>query len=186
MTMADTVAVMNQGVIEQMGSPAHLYDSPRTAFVANFLGQSNLFPARVVSVDGEMLQLEDNDGRFLVPKGRVSPDVDPQPGHKVLVGIRPEKVLITRAEDAGEPPSDGNWVDGVVDDAAFTGVSTQYVVRTPGGQSIVVFAQNLDSGVVPAGASVRLTWAADHAFVLDGGQDLDAGVVIDPELASAG
>jgi spermidine/putrescine transport system ATP-binding protein len=54
MTMADTIAVMNEGRIEQMGSPAELYESPRTAFVANFLGQSNLIRGAVTSDDGSM------------------------------------------------------------------------------------------------------------------------------------
>lgn len=185
MTMADTVAVMNQGVIEQMGSPTELYEHPRTAFVANFLGQSNLFPATVISADAEMLRLQDNQGKFLVPLSRLSPDASATPGSQVLVGIRPEKITITRMSDAEHPPEHGNWADGVVTDAAFTGVSTQYVVATPG-QDIVVFAQNLYSGVIPAQTPVRLTWAAEHAFVLDGRQDVDAGLVIDPELTPAG
>ena len=53
MTMADTIAVMNEGKIEQMGSPTELYDNPKTAFVANFLGQSNLIPGMVVDRDGD-------------------------------------------------------------------------------------------------------------------------------------
>ena len=60
MTMADTVAVMNHGRIEQMGPPAQMYDLPRTAFVANFVGQSNLGSGRVIDRDGYVLDLLDD------------------------------------------------------------------------------------------------------------------------------
>ncbi|WP_448631822.1 hypothetical protein [Cellulomonas soli] len=72
MTMADTVAVMNRGRIEQMGAPAELYEHPRTAFVANFLGQSNLAPGTVVEeLDGGALLGVDLHGtRVLVPRSR--------------------------------------------------------------------------------------------------------------------
>ena len=55
MTMADTIAVMNEGEIEQLGSPADLYDNPKTAFVANFLGQSNLIKGTITGNDGDSL-----------------------------------------------------------------------------------------------------------------------------------
>ena len=70
MTMADTIAVMNEGKIEQMGSPADLYDSPRTAFVANFLGQSNLIKGRVVDSDGDANVVEIHGQKVKVLKNR--------------------------------------------------------------------------------------------------------------------
>lgn len=182
MTMADTVAVMNNGVIEQMGAPTELYESPQTAFVANFLGQSNLFPATVASVDGEELILEDPDGQFRMPKSRMGRDVSTATGSKVLVGVRPEKINIAALDDAAAAPADGNFVDGIVESTSFLGVSTQYEVRTPGGEIIQVFAQNLDvHGILPLAAQVRLTWAPSHGFVLNGNEDIMAGVEIDPD-----
>ena len=187
MTMADTVAVMNQGVIEQMGAPLDLYEHPHTAFVANFLGQSNLFPAVVVERAGDEIELEDPDGVFRMPMARVAKSVDTQRGARVLVGVRPEKIHIERRTEAHDAPSSGNFVDGVVLSASFLGVSTQYEVRTPAGELIDVFAQNLSGrGLIPAGEQVRLTWAASHGFVLDGRQDVNAGVEIDPEAEAAG
>jgi spermidine/putrescine transport system ATP-binding protein len=177
MTMADTVAVMNEGVIEQMGPPTELYESPQTAFVANFLGQSNLFPAKVVELSGEDLILEDSDGRFVMPNSRVSDRVTTSPGTEVLVGVRPEKISVSRLAGAGDPPTHGNFVDGDVTSMSFLGVSTQYEVRTKGGDMINVFAQNLDvHNVLPSGTEVRLTWQPIHGFVLAGGQDIHAGV----------
>lgn len=184
MTMADTVAVMNNGVIEQMGAPAELYESPQTAFVANFLGQSNLFPAKVADVSGDEVILEDSDGRFVMPKIRVAAGVHLHSGNQVLVGVRPEKIHIEPLDNAAPAPSHGNYVDAVVETSSFLGVSTQYEVRTAGGDIINVFAQNLSShGVLPLASQVRLSWMPVHGFVLSGNEDINAGVEIDPELA---
>lgn len=180
--MADTVAVMNNGVIEQMGSPAELYESPQTAFVANFLGQSNLFPAKVAETSGEDVILEDSDGRFVMPKGRVAPGVKLTPGTQVLVGVRPEKIHIEPLDAAAPPPDHGNFVDGVVETSSFLGVSTQYEVATGGGDIINVFAQNLRArSLLPIASPVRLSWQPVHGFVLSGSEDINAGV--EDELA---
>ncbi len=180
MTMADTVAVMNHGVIEQMGPPTELYESPRTVFVANFLGKSNLFPATVVEVDSDVLILEDPDGQFRMPRSRVAEDVDTSHGSKVLVGVRPEKIHIGPLDDQAPAPADGNFVDGVVETMSFMGVSTQYEVRTAGGELVSVFAQNLDvQGLLPRAARARLTWRATHGFVLDGRADAAEGIEVD-------
>jgi ABC-type Fe3+/spermidine/putrescine transport system ATPase subunit len=102
-------------------------------------------------VDGDNVILEDSDGRFLMPKSRVADGVGLDAGSSVLVGVRPEKISIARLEESSEPPSHGNFVDGVVESASFLGVSTQYEVRTGGGDAISVFAQNLDvHGLLPS------------------------------------
>ena len=177
MTMADTVAVMNNGIIEQMGPPAELYESPHTTFVANFLGQSNLFPAAVLEVSGDEVVLEDPDGVYRMPLTRVAPGVRTTPGSRVLVGVRPEKISIAPLAQADAAPADGNFVDGTIEAVSFLGVSTQYQVTTRSGDSIGVFSQNLDTyGILPVGESVRLTWAPHHGFVLDGSSDINAGL----------
>src|SRR5215217_241161 len=87
MTMADTIAVMNAGRIEQLGSPAELYAHPRTTFVANFLGQSNLIAGRVSSKNGDELSIEVRGTQVLASKV-TSAHLDGD----VWVGVRPEKV----------------------------------------------------------------------------------------------
>jgi spermidine/putrescine transport system ATP-binding protein len=178
MTMADTVAVMNHGRIEQMGSPVDIYESPRTAFVANFLGQSNLFPGSVVSREGDVVVVEAHGQRFSIPSSRVA-----TAGSSVVVGVRPEKVTIRRANGAG---AEGvNSVAGIVTDASFTGMSTQYLVRTAWGQELQVFAQNLSADEpIRLGDDVLLAWETAHSFGLDGSEDLTAGV--DKELLDLG
>ena len=70
MTMADTIAVMNEGRIEQMGTPEDLYESPKTAFVANFLGQSNLIRGQIVGSEGDNNVVEVHGQKVAVPKSR--------------------------------------------------------------------------------------------------------------------
>ena len=85
MTMADTIAVMNEGQIEQMGSPADLYDNPETAYVANFLGQSNLIKGTISGNDGDSQIVDLYGQKISLPKSR-SHAVD----SSTYAGIRPE------------------------------------------------------------------------------------------------
>ncbi|MYV43547.1 polyamine ABC transporter ATP-binding protein [Streptomyces sp. SID1328] len=174
MTMADTVAVMNAGRVEQLGSPTELYENPRTTFVANFLGTSNLIEAEVDSRSGGDIVLRAGDGKLLLPEARCSA---PAPaGGKLLVGIRPEKIALTHADDAGSVPEGRNRLTGTVADAGFIGVSTQYVIDSPVAGALAVYAQNVerDTRLVP-GAEVVLHWNPAHTFALDAAQDIDAG-----------
>ncbi|MEV7202184.1 ABC transporter ATP-binding protein [Streptomyces griseoluteus] len=174
MTMADTVAVMNAGRVEQLGSPTELYENPRTTFVANFLGTSNLIEAEVDSRSGGDIVLRAGDGKLLMPEARCSA---PAPaGGKLLVGIRPEKIALTHADDAGSVPEGRNRLTGTVADAGFIGVSTQYVIDSPVAGALAVYAQNVerDTRLVP-GAEVVLHWNPAHTFALDADQDIDAG-----------
>src|SRR4051794_32778769 len=99
MTMADTIAVMSEGRIEQMGSGEELYERPRTEFVANFLGISNLIDGTVGSRDGTMASFDAEEGeRVLVPNDRFR-HVN---GGAVRVGVRPEKIEISSDRSADE------------------------------------------------------------------------------------
>ncbi|MFF4212639.1 ABC transporter ATP-binding protein [Streptomyces sp. NPDC001796] len=181
MTMADTVAVMNAGRVEQLGSPTDLYENPRTTFVANFLGTSNLIEAEVDSRYGEEIVLKAGGGKLTLPEARCSAQT--KPGGKVLVGVRPEKISLTHADDAGEVPEGRNRISGRIADASFIGVSTQYVVDSPVCPEFAVYAQNIDRDprLVP-GAEVVLHWSPAHTFGLDAAQDIDAGVgTVEPE-----
>ncbi len=178
MTMADTIAVMNDGRIEQQGAPTELYESPRTTFVANFLGQSNLVTGRRVT-QGEVIVVDVLGTQVAVPPSRSHAT-----GDSMLVGVRPEKVRLL-ADSAALPPGVNALHGGVVRDTSFTGVSTQYIVAMPWGQEFTVFTQNLDAGgVVSPGTPVTLAWDVQHTFALSG--DADAGTVIDePSAAGA-
>ncbi|WP_369193475.1 ABC transporter ATP-binding protein [Streptomyces djakartensis] len=175
MTMADTVAVMNGGRVEQLGSPAELYENPRTTFVANFLGTSNFIEAEVDSRSGDEIVLRAGGGKLVLPENRCSAPAGT--GGKVLVGVRPEKISLTHADDAGEIPAGRNRITGRIADSSFIGVSTQYVVDSPVCPDFEVYAQNIDRDprLVP-GAEVVLHWNPAHTFGLDAAQDAGAGV----------
>ena len=162
MTMADTVAVMNEGRIEQMGEPSEIYELPRTMFVARFLGQSNLFAGEQVGATADSIQVRSHDQIFTVPASRNNAS-----GSAVIVGVRPEKMTVIDAGD--DVPGGHEQVPGVVTDVSYTGVSTQYLVRMPWGQEIIVFEQNTVVGDrCSVGDPVVVHWAPDHAFGLDG------------------
>ena len=170
MTMADTVAVMNLGVIEQMGAPQDLYENPQTTFVANFLGQSNLIEGAIKSRSSDIVVADMNGIDVSIPAGRAHTD-----GDRGWIGIRPEKVLIGDPGEQLDAP--GNSVPGgVVTDVSFVGVSTQYLVKMPWGQELQVFQQNTGHRrLYRTGESVDLSWRPEYAFLLDINQDASAG-----------
>ena len=162
MTMADTVAVMNAGRIEQMGHPADIYELPRTVFVANFLGQSNLFAGRKSGTSGDLILVESNGQTFSVPQARNAAE-----GTDMIVGVRPEKMTILDEPDAHKVPDSHNRLTGAVIDVSYTGVSTQYLVTTDWGQDITVFEQNVLVGDrCEVGDRVIVHWAPEHSFGL--------------------
>ena len=174
MTMADTIAVMNEGQIEQMGSPADLYDNPKTAYVANFLGQSNLIKGTISGNDGDSLVVDLYGQKISLPKSR-SHAVD----NSTYAGIRPEKFRISLLET----PVRGNVLSGGhIEDVSYIGVSTQYQVEMPWGQELMVFEQN-DDGVAPfnKGDAVNISWEPTFTFALRGDEDVTAGSQIEPE-----
>ncbi|MGW0844078.1 ABC transporter ATP-binding protein [Streptomyces sp. NPDC002787] len=175
MTMADTVAVMNGGRVEQLGSPADLYENPQTTFVANFLGTSNLIEAEVDSESGGDIVLKAGADQLVLPQARCGAPT--RTGGKVLVGVRPEKITLTHADDAGDIPAGRNRITGKIAATSFIGVSTQYVIDSSVCPEFEVYAQNIDrdARLVP-GADVVLHWSPAHTFGLDAAQDIDAGV----------
>jgi spermidine/putrescine transport system ATP-binding protein len=159
MTMADTVAVMNRGRIEQEGPPEALYDLPRTRFVANFLGQANTGTGTVEDTDGDHLVAEVLGTKVRINKARSAV----QEG-ELLFGVRPEKVQVSRSRPEGA----GNDVRGTVKDVSFLGVATSYLVDMPSGTTWSCYEQNLDVEPIDLrpGDEVWLTWNPAHAFAV--------------------
>jgi spermidine/putrescine transport system ATP-binding protein len=177
MTMADTIAVMNSGRIEQLGSPEELYENPATTFVANFLGQSNLVAGTVTGKEDGVITVDAHGQRIALPAERSRIE-----SGAVIIGVRPEKVQLAAAGaeiEAGRNALPG----GVVTDASFIGVSTQYLVKMPWGQELSVFEQNTGKEIFRPGTEVALHWDPSQTFGLDGTQDIEAGAEIDDEAA---
>lgn len=162
MTMADTVAVMNRGRIEQLGSPELLYEIPRTAFVANFLGQSNLFTGPVEGTTADRISVNIEGNKIVVPKSRSQ-----RHAGEVTIGVRPEKLTLHTAEP--KMAAGTNILGpGRVIDVSFSGVSTQYIIAVPGLGSVVVFAQNMGVGpAVTEGSEAWVSWKVEHGFGLE-------------------
>ena len=152
MTMADKIAVMNQGRIEQLGTPTELYETPATAYVAGFLGVSNLIAGTVTGTDSVRLH---NGTEVRVPAAALGGRTG-----QVAVGIRPEKIELGN----GQP----NSLAGKVVEQAYVGVATQYIVDTDAGR-LTVYRQNASPGLNGAAPGERLTlsWSPDSTFVVD-------------------
>ncbi len=153
MTMADTIAVMNRGRVEQLGPPSDLYERPRTSFVAGFLGVSNLLPGTVSGPD--TIRLEGDGAEVKVSAGALG-----DRSGRVAVGIRPEKIRIASGQV--------NTITGTVFELAYVGVSTQYVVDTKAGR-LTVYVQNMESGAHRAspGDPITVGFEPEATFVVD-------------------
>lgn len=143
LTMSDRIAVFSQGRIEQIGTPAEIYERPASTFVAGFVGTSNL-------VGGEVAK-------------RIT-------GSDQMFSIRPEKIHMT-AENT-QPEKDMLSVPGVIRDVVYLGLFTRYLVEIEGGSDLVVVEQNLKTtsmDVLSAkGQKVRLQWHRDHVSRVGG------------------
>ena len=137
LTMSDRIAVFNEGKIQQVGTPSEIYERPASAFVAGFVGTSNL-------VSGEVAR-------------RIT-------GSPEVFSIRPEKIHLDATRN--EPEKDMLCIDGIVRDVVYLGLFTRYLVEIEGGSDLVVIVQNLKTtsmDVLSAkGQKVRLHWHKDH------------------------
>ncbi len=137
LTMSDRIAVFNEGKIQQVGTPSEIYEHPASAFVAGFVGTSNL-------VSGEIAQ-------------RIT-------GSPEMFSIRPEKIHLDSTNR--EPANDMLCIDGVVRDVIYLGLFTRYLVEIEGGVDLVVVEQNLKTTsmdvLAAKGQKVRLHWHKDH------------------------
>ena len=167
MTMSDRIAVMNRGHYEQLGDPEVLYERPMTRFVAGFLGVSNLLPATVIGRDGTYASAKlAAETAIRVPSSLVD-------GHaRVSIGVRPEKIRMS--EPTADSPAGHNRLTGVVRDASYLGVSTQYIIDSRDG-TLTVYEQNVERAtraeLWSRGDEVQLTWSPDHSFVVPESDD---------------
>jgi spermidine/putrescine ABC transporter ATP-binding subunit len=165
LTLSDRIAVMDRGQIEQLGTPADVYERPASTFVSDFIGLSNLLACRVVA-NGTAPILETEQGlRLAPPPGAPLPAV----GSTVTVAIRPEKLEMVAN---GGDQAAGFGFAGVVTDTVYVGASTHYHVALPGGDRLVVARQNRsrDEGSAVAqidrGAQVWVAWEPRDVVVL--------------------
>ncbi|MCS7006757.1 MAG: ABC transporter ATP-binding protein, partial [Gaiellaceae bacterium] len=153
LTMSDRLAVMAHGRVEQLGTPREVYERPRTAFVADFLGVSNLMRGHLVGRDA----VEVGGVRL-----RVAGDVPSQARSVIRLTIRPERIRIAAPGTVGE-----NWVAATIERFVYLGSTTQVFVLLPGGERLQALVAN--SGEVEAydvGATVSAQLPAEALRVL--------------------
>lgn len=157
LTMSDRVAVINDGRLEQIGTPEDLYERPVNSFVADFVGETNFLSGTLAARVGDRCTVEVNSGLSV----GASTDVDVQPGARVQVAVRPQRIKVSRPE-SGEPAG----YTGVVAETVYSGDSLAFIIELAGG--VRVTARTATDGGQTAwrpGEPVELTWAHEDARV---------------------
>ena len=161
LTMSDRIAVMNHGRIEQLDTPAGVYERPATRFVAGFIGLTNLLRGVVEGRNDRDVVVRLASGARLraAADGRA-------PGAEVDVAIRPEKIQMT----AVRPAAADNCLEGQVGSFVYQGAATEYQIALVDGQAVRVIVQNIGetwrAAVVPVGTRVYLCWSRGAALIL--------------------
>jgi spermidine/putrescine transport system ATP-binding protein len=164
LTMSDRIAVMSNGVVEQVDTPENVYERPRTTFVAGFIGVSNLMPGTVTTASGGRGTIKLDTGL------EVDASLDGiSSGERCHAVVRPEKLRISSA--SGDSSPDGlPGVDGVVQSSIYLGTATQIVVNLPGDVPLTVLVPNASEAerarLPGGGAPVRLSWEPEHMHVV--------------------
>jgi len=156
LTLSDRVAVMRNGIIEQVGAPREIYDQPVNEFVAGFLGASNFLDGTVISLDAGIANVETACGRVSVATALA------KIGAKVRLAVRPERVRMNA--------SDGEGVSARIRDIVYRGSATHYYMTTAGGP-LLSYRQDAAAGDWTVGDNVRCAW------------DVESGVLVAPESA---
>jgi spermidine/putrescine transport system ATP-binding protein len=140
LTMSDRLVVMSQGLCEQVGRPIDIYENPESAFVANFIGVSNIYLSDVISVAGGLAECRTDQGLGVkVMAGRAGVET----GQKVGVVIRPEKLYIAPVDAVDEMEDRQNVYDGTIKAVVYIGSITQFIVDIEGKHLAQVLQQNL-------------------------------------------
>ena len=157
LNMSDRIAVMKDGVFQQVGTPSEVYDAPRTAYVAQFVGTANIVRGTVDRVDGERVSFrnEDGTGEFL------SRGYGFAPGEPVALAIRGEQA---QAEKAGEKTGPGLF--GTVKEKSFSGGMLRICAELAGGQEFICSRHGIDWELAP-GDRVRIGWEPGSACPVD-------------------
>lgn len=150
MTMSDRIAVMNAGVIEHLASPSEIYNQPKTRFVANFIGESNIFT-------GEVKKMEDHIAEIKVEQGDVKMELSGfEQGEQIHVCVRPEVMKYSKT------PIDGFSLEGTVKNVIFVGAQYRTLVTMDNGYDVKINRVKHDNDL-KEGDRIYLYWDLDDA-----------------------
>ena len=168
-TMADRIAVMNEGELLQVGTPRDIYEHPGTRFVADFIGETNFIPGTLLERRSDGFgAVRLADGTMI--KAQLSEALKTS-GGAVTVAIRPERIGIIQGDDSiAREDASMTALDALLADSQYIGTDTRYTVRIGDQIDLVVRAQNIDdreSAAFAIGQSVKVYWSASSTTVLD-------------------
>jgi len=170
LTMSDRVAVMNGGNVEQVADPRTLYERPRSEFVADFIGTSNLLRIDVEAWDGDIARAGLGEGLQITCRENGGGE------RTKTITIRPEKINV---HPGPVDPGQGSLVRGTIVENVYLGSMTKLIVELVSGDRLIVHELNDDAGgPSEPGREVYLSWGADHSFVIEGaggGAEREAG-----------
>ena len=179
MSISDTIAVMNRGRIEQTGKPAEIYETPRTSFVAAFIGDTNFFEGRVTDSLSERFSKADIPGLGSI---MIDNDKPVRPGDRIHLSLRPEKIILSRNQP--EPDTWNNILQGTIEDVIYFGSHTRYWVRS-GEYRLCAEQQHrtflLDETPPSWNDPVWLRWHANDGFLLEQYREEDENLLTLPE-----
>lgn len=164
LALSDRIAVMNEGKILQVGTPAEIYDSPQSRFVADFIGTSNFLEGTLISENEVLLTIEPSSKIVCAPTSDIPLNTP------VTVAIRPERIDLTTT-----PIADAvNLLHGTIQDESYLGTTLQYTVQTDYPTPLIAHQQNTgmrDTHHFQRGDTVSLQWAPENAIVLTTEED---------------
>ena len=160
LAMSERIAVMNGGLVEQIGTPREIYEQPQTSFVADFIGSLNAIELRIDELVGTSAVMRIGEGERLV----VTVESGHMPGESVRVAVRPERVQI---EPAGSPLlNGGSRLEGTIAQIVFLGMYTQFHVDTRAGRLVSHRLADESLRVLETGSRVALSWEPEQASLL--------------------
>ncbi|MGB3402786.1 MAG: ABC transporter ATP-binding protein [Microcoleaceae cyanobacterium] len=167
MSLSDRIAVMQEGRIEQIGTPHDIYEYPQTAFIADFIGDTNLFEGEVESVEGSSQLIVTTTGL----KIQVEPDrrqeshssqIELRSGMKVVVSVRPEKMSLSLYPMGGKL----NCLEGRLSNAMYLGTHIQYIVQLPSGGQVMVQQPAGTESIPDFETPIYICWEPSNCRVL--------------------
>ena len=157
LTMSDRIAVMDEGKVQQVADPPTLYERPKNRFVADFIGQTNVFSGTVESVSGKRVTLSTPSGKVEATAREAEAEV----GSEAHATVRPEKIRFGSEGD--------NVSTARIRQIVYLGVSTQYIAELPDGEKLVLYQQNSREDANPEiGEEVPVAWDARNCLILGG------------------
>lgn len=164
LTMSDRIAVMDNGLVAQLGTPAEIYENPRTAFVAKFIGESNFFSGRAAGRSGGHLELSLAGGESV----RVPDNPAIKEGREVQIAVRPEWMDVCRLTDT---PSGENALPGEVREVIYLGETMHVMLTLRDGNEVTVALRNEGQLIKPLpwkrGDSAAVAWLPEDCQILE-------------------